>query len=89
MLYDIKYLTLLFHYSLCFLVFNVLNFSLFQLEIQSPDEKRLFLATCMAFYSQPVTYEEDMEFGSTLSQGQRESMITRFRFKPGNDLIFV
>ena len=61
------------------------EFSSFQLEIQSPDEKRLYLAMCMAFYSQPVTYEEDMEFGSSLSQAQRESMTTRFRFKPGDN----
>lgn len=58
-----------------------------QLEIQSPEEKVLFLAMCMSFYTQPIVYEEDMEFGSKFSQAQRESMTTRFRFKPGMNFL--
>lgn len=64
------------------------SFSQLQLEIQSADEKRLSLAMCMAFYTQSVLYEEDMEFGSKLTQAQRECMTTRFRFKPGNFILF-
>ncbi|KAK3927911.1 Dynein intermediate chain 3, axonemal [Frankliniella fusca] len=54
----------------------------FKLEIQGPDEKRLYLAMCISFYTQPVFYEEDPEFSSKLTQAQRESMTTRFKFKP-------
>ncbi|KAJ1526712.1 hypothetical protein ONE63_008292 [Megalurothrips usitatus] len=54
----------------------------FRLELQTPDDKRLSFPMCMSFYTQPIVYEEDIEYGSKLTQAQRENMTTRFRFKP-------